>query len=202
VIRIAVLALGLALAAGGAWQWGSAATIHAKAALAQHLIRASWQDALAGGPVPPPWPWADTRPVARLMVPRLGVDQVVLAGASGRTLAFGPGHMDGTPLPGKPGNSVLSGHRDTHFRFLRHLRAGDRIAVGTADGAIRRFRVSGTAVLDTRTQRLGAAGPEPTLSLVTCYPFDAVAPGGPLRYLVSAVAVPAPGLASEAPPAL
>ena len=60
-----------------------------------------------------------------------------LAGVSGRTLAFGPGHVDGTPLPGDPGNSVLSGHRDTHFAFLRELRSGDILLVSTGRDARR-----------------------------------------------------------------
>ena len=62
---------------------------------------------------------------------------MVLAGASGRTLAFGPGHVDGTPLPGEHGNAVVSGHRDTHFAFLRDLRCGDVLEVQTAAAALR-----------------------------------------------------------------
>ena len=41
-------------------------------------------------------------------------------------MAFGPGHLSGTPLPGEAGNAVVSGHRDTHFAFLRGLREGTR----------------------------------------------------------------------------
>ena len=66
-------------------------------------------------------PGADMRPLARLRQPRLDVTQVVLDGASGRVLAFGPGHVTGSALPGVNGNIVISGHRDTHFRWLRDL---------------------------------------------------------------------------------
>ena len=56
---------------------------------------------------------------------RSDVDELVLAGASGRTLAWGPGHLDGSAPPGAAGNAVLSAHRDTHFRFLQRVVPGD-----------------------------------------------------------------------------
>ncbi len=172
----------------GAWQLGGAGLIHAKAWLVQGLLQASWAATLAGAETVRPWPWADTWPVARLQAPRLGVDRIVLAGTSGRTMAFGPGHMDGTALPGAPGHSILSGHRDTHFRFLEDLAPGDALSVQGPNGAWRAYRVSGTGVIDARRARLVPGDATPRLKLVTCYPFDAIAPGGPLRYVVSAEA--------------
>ncbi len=181
----------LLLALGG-WQAGHGAFIYAKAALAQVLLRAAWAETLAGEARARPWPWADTWPVARLRVPRLGIDQIVLAGASGRTLAFGPGHVDGTPAPGAPGNAVLGGHRDTHFRFLERLEPGDELILDTAAGEQRRYRVAGSQVVDHRKARIGLAAAEPRLTLITCWPFDALRPGGPLRYVVEAVAAAPP----------
>jgi sortase A len=178
-----------ALAAGlGLWQTGGAAYIHAKAWLAQVLLETAWVETRGGAPRAKPWPWADTWPVARLSAPRLGVERIVLAGASGRTLAFGPGHLDGTAPPGAPGHSVVSGHRDTHFRFLEDLRPGDELRVERPDGDVRRYRVTAAEVLDARTATLAPGDGRPLLSLVTCWPFDAVAPGGPLRYAVFAEA--------------
>lgn len=84
----------LALAADAGW-------IHAKAALAQWLLERSWQQGLAQGEAPPPWPWADTRPVARLLRPDGGM-QIVLAGDSGRVLAFGPGWARPARRPASP----------------------------------------------------------------------------------------------------
>lgn len=184
------------LAAAGLWLVADGLWIPAKAALAQHLIGQAWERAQAGGtdarPWPwtdaRPWPWADTQPVARLTVPRLGIEQTVLAGASGRVLAFGPGHHSGTAAPGEVGNMVISGHRDTHFRFLATLEPGDRIAVEGTDGRRRDYAVSRTEVVDHRQARLSVAADRARLTLVTCYPFDAVIPGGPLRYLVFAEA--------------
>jgi sortase A len=179
--RIALVVL-LAIAA---WHGGQAAWIEAKAELAQRLMLRAWRSSQGGGEARP-WPWADTRPIARLMVPRLGVDELVLAGASGRTLAFGPGHLSGTPLPGSAGNAVVSGHRDTHFAFLRELRLGDLIVVETPDGRERRYLVESASVVGRAELSVAAGSPETRLTLVTCYPFDAIRPGGPLRYVVGA----------------
>lgn len=160
--------------------------IPAKALLAQQLLARAWQQALAGTPAPRPWPWADTAPVAQLEVPRLGVVRIVLAGASGRTLAFAPGHVDGTPLPGDAGNSLVAGHRDTTFRFLARLVSGDLVVVERDDGRRVRFRVDTLEVFDAADPRARADDGSSTLTLVTCYPFDSPVPGGRLRYVVRA----------------
>jgi sortase A len=174
------------LIALGAWQVGGAVTIHAKAWLAQVLLRGAWAATLAGEREVKPWLWADTWPVARLRAPGLDVDRIVLAGASGRTLAFGPGHLDGSAPPGTAGHSLLSGHRDTHFRFLKDLGPGAALRLQRPDGAWTAYRVTGAEVIDARHARLATGDGTPALTLVTCYPFDAVAPGGPLRYVVFA----------------
>jgi sortase A len=202
-IRSGGLRLGLVvtLAVAG-WSLGHAAWIEAKARLAQHLVRRAWSREQAAAGDVRPWPWADTHPLARLLVPARGVDLFVLAGASGRTMAFGPGHVDGTPLPGEPGNAVVSGHRDTHFAFLRWLRAGDRLVVERRDGRRLRYTVSDTLVVDRRDAWVAQDAGDTRLTLVTCYPFDAIRPGGPLRYVVQARLDPAPpgSGASPSPP--
>ena len=176
----------VAIAALGVWQIGSGAYIHAKAWLAQQLIASAWTRTLEGERQVKPWPWADTWPIARLQAIDQGVELYVLADASGRSLAFGPGYVNGTGAIGE-GNTVLAGHRDTHFAFLRSLQPGDELAMQTADGRKWRFQLSETHVIDSRYQRLQfdeqvAA----TLTLLTCYPFDAIVPGGPLRYVAIA----------------
>lgn len=186
LLRHAVAGLGLLLAGTGLWQLGAAGAIHAKAWLAQVLLERAWADTLAGQAEARPWPWADTAPVGRLQVPDLDIDQIVLAGASGRTLAFGPAHLDGTARPGMVGHSVLSGHRDTHFAFLRNLRPGSELRLQGGDGTWRRYRVGEARVIDARQAWLISGEGRNALTLVTCYPFDALEPGGPLRYVVSA----------------
>jgi sortase A len=178
-------ATAIVLLALAAWQFAGAAWIHAKAALAQHLIAAAWERTKSGGTARP-WPWADTFPVARLSVPSRGISLYVLAGTSGRSLAFGPGHVAGTALPGASGNSVIVAHRDTHFAFLRHLREDEEIAVEDAYGRTTRYRVREVAVVDKHATRLLDAADSAQLTLITCWPFDAVLPGTAQRYVVIA----------------
>jgi sortase A len=166
--------------------FGHGAWIYAKASVAQVLLRRAWRLTVLGGTPVAPWPSADTRPIARLRAPRLEEDVIVLAGVSGRSLAFGPGHLDGSARPGEPGNCVISAHRDTQFAFLRRLEIGDVVDLETPDGGRHRYRVFERRVAHKSQVGLLQGTPEPTLTLVTCYPFDAVAPGGPLRYVVRA----------------
>lgn len=173
----------------GVWQLGSGLYIHAKAALAQILVRGAWQRTLAGERQAKPWPWADTWPVARLAAPGQHVDLFVLAGANGRTIAFGPGHLFGTALPGEEGNSVIGGHRDTHLRFLRDTKVGTELRVQRPDGVWRRYRVEAAAILDAKDLWVTRQDGPTRITLVTCYPFDALRPGGPLRYVVFAEAI-------------
>lgn len=122
--------------AAGLWIAGGAGWIHIKAWLAQVLIERAWAGNLEEAtPARRPWSWADTTPVARLHFVRQGASMIVLAGESGRVLAFGPGHRPGSALPGQAGNSVVSGHRDTHFAVLEQVTVGDLVQVrGVAGG--------------------------------------------------------------------
>jgi sortase A len=83
---------------------------------------------------------------------------------------------------------VISGHRDTHFRFLETLQAGDRIRLQTPAG-VEDYAVSFMEIVDSRRQDMVLEPSTPRLSLVTCYPFDAAFAGGPLRYVVTALPV-------------
>lgn len=179
-LLVAAIALGAA-----AWLLGGAAAIHGKAILAQWLIARAWAQDTAPGPVRP-WPWADTWPVARLAVPSLGRTQYVLHGTSGQALAFGPGLDPAGAVPGEPGVVLLAGHRDTHFAWLASVAPGDRLQLTDRYGTTRHYEVVRQRVLDSRAGPLRAALRD-GLVLVTCYPFDAVAAGGPLRYVVEAV---------------
>jgi sortase A len=167
----------------GAW-------IPAKAWLAQQLIARAWQQHRASNDplaLPPrPWPWADTWPVAELAVEgRLVPALFVLADSSGESLAFGPGHVASTAKPGSEGHVVIAGHRDTHFAFLDVLRPGDRLVL-TTQWKRRTYIVETTRVIhESRTDLLEQTG-HAELTLLTCYPFDAILPGGSLRYAVHA----------------
>ena len=180
-----IIPFAVALMIGGAVLVAHAVWMHAKALLAQILLERAFTQTLATGQDVKPWSWADTWPVARVSVPRLGRDAIVLAGASGQALAFGPAHIEGRPAAGEPGTAIYSGHRDTHFAFLGKVVIGDEVRVTRRDGRYVRFRVTGTSVV-----RWDASGIDPleagrNLALVTCWPLDATF-SGPLRYVVHA----------------
>lgn len=174
-----LVVVGALLVTEGLW-------IPAKAWLAQELLEDAFRRARAGEAEPRPWSWADTHPVALLEAPRLEEKLIVLAGASGRNLAFGPGHVAGTAGVSEAGNVVVAGHRDTHFAFLKEVSAGDELFLEDPLGRRRRYVVREARVVHERDTSVLAAGNRSRLTLVTCYPFDAVTPGGPLRYVVVA----------------
>ncbi len=172
-----VMAVAAVLLMGGLALMGHGALIHAKAVLAQYLLQQAFAESLATGHPVKPWAWADTWPVARLDVPRLGASAIVLSGASGQALAFGPGLLANTPQPGEKGASVIAAHRDTHFAFLRDVKPGDEIRITRTDGTIFWFRITSEDVV-----RWDASGIDPDMDgrwlvLSTCWPLDAVTPG-------------------------
>ncbi|MEK7763548.1 MAG: class GN sortase, partial [Nitrospirota bacterium] len=181
-----LVALTTCLLVVGMWQLGEGSWIYAKAGLAQHLLQRAWSRTLAGETQSKPWPWADTWPIARLVVPSQHIDQIVLEGAYGRTLAFGPGHVESAGPIGSSGAVILTGHRDTHFRFLKRLQPNDVIELDTPAGHRRHYRVQKARIEDSRTATIGIESDQPRLILVTCYPFEAIQAGGPLRYVVTA----------------
>ena len=159
--------------------------IPVKAELAQHLLERAWLRTLEGVPDARPWPWADTRAVAVLEVPHLGLREIVLEGSSGRNLAFGPTLVNANRLDESP-DRVLSGHRDTHFSFLKDLNTGDRLRLRTAT-EVRDYRVSWQEAVDSRYQSLVIDDSVERLTLLTCYPFETTTAGGPLRWVVTAL---------------
>ena len=159
---------------------------HAKGALAQELLAIAWQRARLEGTAPRPWPGADLRPLAKISVPSQHVSLLVLDEAHGRALAFGPAHLPGTAPVGGDGNSVVVAHRDTHFAFLRRLALDDEIDVETAQGSRKRYRVREMRVVDKHDMEVTLPAGDSRLTLVTCWPFDAIRPGTPLRYVVVA----------------
>ena len=182
-IFLSTTLLGLAMLLNGLW-------IPAKAALAQKLIERAWQQSLEQTEKVRPWPWADTHPVAVLSSSRLNERLFVLEGATGRTLAFGPGNWTPGARAGQIGNRVFVGHRDTHFRFLKHLQPGDTLTLETHQAPEKRFRVDELSIVDKYETWPLRKSNKDKLTLITCYPFDAVVPGGPLRYVVEANFIP------------
>src|SRR5436305_8968253 len=140
--------LAAALAVAGAALFGNGVYLYAKGRVAQVLLARAWSRTLRGERAVKPWSWADTWPVARIEFPRQHSSAIVLAGASGRTMAFGPGHVDGTAMPGQRGNCAISAHRDTQFAVLRDVAAGDPIVIQSRDGRTLRYAVREMRVVD------------------------------------------------------
>lgn len=174
------------------WQLGSAAYIHVKAYVAQQLLLTAWNKTRQGQTKVKPWSWSDTWPVARLKVPRLGEDIIILAGDSGRNLAFAPGHRFGTALPGEYGVSMVSAHRDTHFSFLKNIRTNDELIIVTPTGKATTFKVTATYVVNQKNANISLQERGKNLVLVTCFPFEGIQANTDLRYLVYATEIKKP----------
>jgi len=175
----ALAALGLSFFAQGAW-------IRGKAILAQFLLEKAFAESLSTGQPVKPWNWADTWPVARIGVPRIGATAIALQGSSGQALAFGPGHLDRSAEPGERGTAVYAAHRDTHFAFLGAVRPGDTIEVNRADGRSFTYEATGSEIVRWDNSGISTDAREVELALVTCWPLDGQM-RGPLRYVVHAV---------------
>ncbi len=153
----------------------------------------SFDRARTGAPASSPKPVASRRLalrpgpgslIGRIEIPRARVSAMIAEGTVETVLRRAVGHIEGTALPGEPGNAALAGHRDTFFRGLRRMRRNDTITVTTVDGVhhyvVDSIRIVGPSAIDVLDP-----SPKPTLTLVTCYPFDYVG-AAPRRFIVRA----------------
>ncbi len=166
--------------------WGNSVKIYAKAFLAKGLIAYAWHQTIADQQRHKPWPWADTWPVGKIFFPRLGKTRYILAGGQGASLAFGPGLLDGTAKPSERGTKIIGGHRDTHFSFLKGLEIGDIFLLQGDDGKTHYYQLDSTHIVDSRTGEWRYTPEENEVHLITCYPFDSMRSGGPLRFVAIA----------------
>ena len=122
--------------------------------------------------------------IGRLEIPRIGLSVVVAEGDDENTLKVAVGHLPDTSLPWQEGNTALAGHRDTFFRPLRRIQAGDEIRLATRRGTFR-YRVIRHMVVEPDELWVLDSSPTAALTLITCYPFDYVGPA-PRRFIVHA----------------
>ena len=174
------------LVVAGLLMTGDGLYIWAKAAFGQMLLDRSWARTLSASTPAKPWSWADIQPVARLTIPRLNRHAIVLDGTHGEALAWGPGHMPGTPLPGNVGISVIAGHRDTHFAMMGNLVIGDRLNLQRYDGKAYVFEIITKQIVKAHHPNLNLDADLPYLALVTCWPLDAMEAGGDDRLVILA----------------
>ena len=106
-------------------------------------------------------------------------------GSDAKTLRLAVGHIPGTALPGEVGNVGLAGHRDTFFRRLRDIEPDDLIRILTPDGTYA-YRVERTDIVTPADVWVLDPTSEPTLTLITCYPFTFIG-SAPERFVVRAV---------------
>lgn len=169
------------------WQLASAGWIQGKAIIAQQLLKHAWHETLGdnNATTHKPWPWSDSWPVAKLIVPKHHIEQIILAGDSGSNLAFAPGYSLASSLPNTQGTTIISAHRDTHFSFLKNIKYNEIIYLQTADKTVA-YKVYDFQIINSTNFVLPLYSDDPALILLTCYPFKSFAPGGPLRYLIFA----------------
>ena len=163
--------------------------IAGKAALAQVLLDQAWESSLGEDDVIKPWPWADTSPVARLTIPSLHQSFIVMSDASGEAMAFGPGLIAGSLDHAESNVIAIGGHRDTHLSQLNELAIGAVVRLQTQAENWRSYRVDRQSIVDSRTHTVAINQQRAGLILITCYPFNALQTGGPLRYVVSATEI-------------
>jgi sortase A len=132
-------------------------------------------------------PQASTGLIGRMEIPRLSLSVIVMEGTTTTTLRHAAGHIEGTALPGQPGNVGISGHRDTFFRPLRHIEPNDLITLTTLAGEFR-YRVLSSQVVPPDDVAVLDPSPTEILTLVTCYPFYFVGPA-PSRFIVRAARI-------------
>ncbi len=166
--------------------WGNSVKIYAKAFLAKGLIAYAWHQTITDQQDHKPWPWADTWPVGKIYFPRLGKTQFILSGGQGASLAFGPGLLDNTAKPSEPGTKIIGGHRDTHFSFLKELQVGDIFLLQGNDGKTRYYQLNSIHIVDSRKGDWNYAPEDDEVHLITCYPFNSLPSGGPLRFIAVA----------------
>ncbi len=174
IIALLLLSVGL---------FGNTIYIQSKAVLAQYLIANAWQQTKQDNQQSKtiskpskPWAWADTYPVAKLIVPQKNLAYYVLAGATGSPLAFAPGLYAGTALPTMVTNTdslpipdtVIAGHHNTHFDFLKRIKVGEAIQLENHLSQTISYQVSEIKVLDIRKQQLPVRYGGNSVTLVTC----------------------------------
>jgi sortase A len=198
------LAAGIALVVAGSALVAWAGNAYARGWLAQERARGEWAQELAhaevakgraivlGTPASAP---AEGAPVARLLIPKIALDDIVLEGVTPSALNGGPGHLPGSSLPGAEGNAVISAHRDRHFRRLGELAIGDTISTQTLGDSVT-WRVVSRRVVNREAPAIRKESGR-VLTLTTCWPIGYLG-GAPDRLILRAVPVE-PRAATAAP---
>ena len=181
--KISILFLVFLLLGGGYFTY-QAIKIDLKAQVAQILLNHAWQQSLKNGEGVQPWPSFDARPIFKLEIVKHQVSQIVLDGTSGQSLAFGPGFHSESYLPHMNRTTAISSHRDSHGNFIKNLIVGDEIQLQDLHKQWHYYIVDDFFIINVHEKN--QITNTKSLLLITCYPFNAITSGTPLRYIVSA----------------
>jgi sortase A len=140
--------------------------------LSHLLIEQAWSRTQSSTEASRPWPWAAGMPVAKIIIPELKQEHIIMNGVSDRILELVPGWHEGTDFPGKPGISLISARRDTHFAFLRKLKEGDSFFLETQEGKRKLYYVSELSVVQDKKIKVQGHDNESILLLSTSYSFQ------------------------------
>ena len=182
-----ILFLIILLFTGGGYLAFEGLRIELKAQVAQILLGHAWKNTLETGREQRPWSSFDGSPIFRLTIPKYKVDQIVLKGTSGQSLAFGPAFHEDTSLPGEKGATIISSHRDSHGIYIKNIKLGDIIKMQDRYKKWHTYTVEDLFIIDVDKENIALNHYDDRLMIVTCYPFNAIRSGTPFRYIVSAM---------------
>jgi sortase A len=183
---IAALIIGLAI-----YFLASAFYIPFKSAIKQTLLENAWQRTLADKEAVKAWPWATSCPVARIKIPELGVDQIILEEQQVNGLLYTSGRQLKTFYDTPTESMQINLFEGGHFNFLDSLQLGQHIFVQEETGEVKHYRVEDIEIVDAGNLGIQAPVTGSWLTLVTNYPFDVALRNRSLRYVVFAELVPA-----------
>jgi sortase A len=148
----------------------------------QQKLEAEWERQAATTSAPGQPVISPDQMLTRVVIPKIGLDAIVVEGASRKALSEGPGHMKETAFPGETGNAVITAHRDTFFRHIYELIKGDQIQV-RRNGRVFTYEVTGKRIVLPEDVSVIKQTHDAQLTLITCYPTYYIGPA-PKRLVV------------------
>ncbi len=165
------------------WQYDQSDSVQAW--FVHFLLRAAWTRTKASGHPVKPWPGARTWPIARLSIPYLHIEQIVLSQAGNGLSIFALGHSGSSVLPGDSGNSVLNiYYRDIFEMFLEKLKLGDTLVLESLRHGHWHYQISVVKIVNKKDTYWVEPSLNRRLTLISCYPCLNVEED--LRYVVVA----------------
>ncbi len=138
--------------------------------ISKGLLYTAWVRTQSSGDQIKPWPWAETWPLARLSIPDMGIEHIIVAHASEKNVAFTLGHLESSVPPGEMGNSGLLVRREGYYEFLKILKPDDLLVLESLHSGKWHYRVSAIYVVPKTNTQILASSANRRLTLISCYP--------------------------------